>query len=101
MESGTFLEYLYEPMLREHADRLVKDAELVGAHPFVPVLSEIAPLLAEAHGPPYDDVVFAEVRRLERTVFALEAEEHYTLWDFLADYVRRTPEEFIRRRAQR
>ena len=45
--------------------------------------------------PVYDRGVFDEVRRLEHEIFALE-EQHGTLWDHLADYVRRTPEEFIR-----
>src|SRR3954447_23025444 len=46
MESDTFLEYADEPMLRAHAGRLVEDAELVGALPFVETIRKIAPLVA-------------------------------------------------------
>ena len=95
MEADTFLEYEEEPMLREHAGRLVEDAELVGGQPFIPVLAEIAPIVADRHEPPLDDALLAEVDRLERAFFALE-DEHGDLWDLLADYVRRTPAEFIR-----
>jgi len=95
MESDTFLEYDEEPMLREHADRLVEDAELVGAQPFIPTLAEIAPIVADRHEPPLDDALLPHVHQLEQAFFALE-HEHGTLWDFLANYVRRTPAEFIR-----
>ena len=95
MEADTFLEYDEEPVLREHADRLVEDAELVGAQPFIPVLAAIAPIVADRHEPPLDDALLGQVHRLEQAFFALE-DKHGVLWDFLADYVRRTPEEFVR-----
>jgi hypothetical protein len=95
MESDTFLAYADEPSLHDHAGRLVEDTELVGALPFVPTIREIVPIVAGEYGPPSDRGVFDEVRRLEQEIFALE-EQHGTLWDYLADYVRRTPEEFIR-----
>jgi hypothetical protein len=95
MESDTFLAYADEPILRDHAGRLVEDAELVGALPFVPTIREIAPLVSGRHGPPYDRALLDEVRRLEKAIFALE-EQYDTLWDYLADYVRRTPGEFVR-----
>jgi hypothetical protein len=95
MESDTLLSYDEESVLREHADRLVDDALLVGADAFVPVLKEIAPLVAVEHEPPLDDQLLDDVVRLEDAILALEA-EHGQLWQILADYVRRTPEEFIR-----
>ena len=95
MESDTFLEYADEPMLRAHAGRLVEDAELVGALPFVETIRRIAPLVAGGHEPPYSEEFLDEVRRLEREIFAIE-KQHNTLWNYLADYVRRRPEDFVR-----
>jgi hypothetical protein len=95
MEGDTFLEYAEEPVLRAHADRLVEDAQLVGADQLIPVLAEIAPIVADSHQPPLDDDLLDEVHRLEQAFFALE-DKHGALWDLLADYVRRTPEEFVR-----
>ena len=95
MESDSLLEYAEEPVLRAQAGRLVEDAQLVGAHPFIAVLGEVAPIVADPQAPPLDDDLLDAVRRLERAVFDLE-KEHGVLWDFLADYIRRTPEEFVR-----
>jgi hypothetical protein len=94
MEADTILEYAEEPGLRAHAHRLLADAEIVGARPFLTVLAEIAPIVAQAHEPPFDDSLLDEVQRLEEAFFALE-DAHGALWHFLADYIRRTPEEFI------
>jgi hypothetical protein len=95
MEADTFLEYADEPMLRDHAGRLVEDAELVGALPFVETLRRIAPLVSEVPVLPLSDELMDQVDRLESEIFALE-EQHNTLWNYLADYVRRTPDEFVR-----
>ena len=97
MEADTILEYADEPGLRAHAHRLVTDAELVGAWPFTAVLSEIAPIVAQEQVPP-DDSLLDEVERLEGAFLALE-DEHGWFWRFLADYIRRTPEEFIQSEA--
>ncbi|MBE2316685.1 hypothetical protein DVA67_011925 [Solirubrobacter sp. CPCC 204708] len=98
MEADTILEYADEPGLRAHAHRLVADAELVGAWPFTAVLAEIAPVVAQEQELPFDDSLLDEVERLEATFFALE-DDHGALWHFLADYIRRTPEEFIQSEA--
>jgi hypothetical protein len=95
MEADTFLEYADEPMLRDHAGRLVEDAELVGALPFVETLRRIAPLVSEEPVLPLSDELMDQVDRLESEIFALE-EQHNTLWNYLAEYVRRTPDEFVR-----
>jgi len=93
MEADTILEYADEPGLRAHAHRLRTDAELVGAWPFAAVLAEIAPIVAQVHEPPLDELL-DEVERLEEAFFALE-HDHGSLWRYLADYIRRTPAEFI------
>jgi hypothetical protein len=93
MEADTFLEYAHEPMLRRHAGRLVENAELIGAEVFIPLLAEIAPLVAQEYET-FPDGLLDEVKRLEAAFFAVE-DEHGRLWDFYADYIRRTPEEFV------
>jgi hypothetical protein len=94
MEADTFLSYAGDPALREHADRLVEDAALIGAHVFIPVLAEIALVASNWHETP-DDALIDQVGPLESAFFELE-EQHGALFLFLADYVRREPEEFIR-----
>jgi hypothetical protein len=94
MESDTFLEYDEEPMLRAHAGRLVEDAELVGALPFVALFAEITPMVAIEHQPPLDDALLDDVDRIEQAFFETE-KAHGALWDYLAEYVRRTPAEFV------
>src|SRR3954447_26467022 len=94
MEADTFLEYCHEPTLQTNAGRLVADAQLVGAHPFLPLLKEITAILVTSPAWPLDDALCDDVERLEAAVFALE-DEHLPLWHWLADYVRRTPAEFI------
>ena len=95
MEADTFLEYADEPVLREHAGRLVADAALVRAQPFVPVIAEIAPIVAESCEPPLDAALLDRVHDLEQELFAVE-DAHGTLWDFLAEFIRSSPADFVR-----
>jgi hypothetical protein len=95
MQADTFLEYAHEPWLRPYATRLVDDALLVGALPFVETIRKIAPLVTGEYEPPYPDGFIHQVSRLEHEIFALE-EQHAPSWNYLADYVRRRPHEFVR-----
>jgi hypothetical protein len=96
IEGDTFLVYWDEPGLRAHAGRLVEDARLIGADAFAPVIAEMVALVGDPPAePPFEDDCLSDVERLERELFALE-EQHGKLWDILADYIRRTPDEFVR-----
>jgi hypothetical protein len=96
IEADTFLEYWDELGLRSHAGRLAADAHLIGADAFVPLIEEMVALVGDvAAEPPFDDDYLSVVERLEREFFARE-EQHGQLWDLLADYIRSTPDEFIR-----
>jgi hypothetical protein len=96
IEGDTFLAYWDEPGLRAHAGRLVEDACLTGADAFVPVIGEMVALVGDRPAePPFEDDYLSVVERLERELFALE-KQHGQLWDVLADYIRSTPDEFVR-----
>ena len=96
IEADTFLAYWDEPGLRAHSGRLVEDAHLTGADAFAPVIGEMVALVGdEPAEPPFQDDYLSVVERLERKLFDLE-KQHGQLWDVLADYIRSTPDEFVR-----
>jgi hypothetical protein len=97
IEGDTFLAYWDEPGLRAHAARLVEDAHLTGADAFAPLIGEMVALVGdEPAEPPFEDGYLSVVERLESELFALE-KQHGELWDVLANYIRSTPDEFVRR----